>query len=84
MPAQGESPAGAPRAPRIWSVGGGKGGVGKSVVTSSLAAALAGLGRRCVVIDGDLGGANLHTLLGAARPRLTLAHFMSGEVASLA
>jgi flagellar biosynthesis protein FlhG len=84
MPAQGEPPAGAPRTPRIWAVGGGKGGVGKSVVTSSLAAAMAGLGRRCVVIDGDLGGANLHTLLGAARPRLTLAHFMTGEVETLA
>jgi flagellar biosynthesis protein FlhG len=82
MPAQVQAPV--PRTPRIWSVGGGKGGVGKSVVTSSLAAALAGLGRRCVVIDGDLGGANLHTLLGAARPKLTLAHFMSGEVDTLA
>jgi flagellar biosynthesis protein FlhG len=70
--------------PRIWAVGGGKGGVGKSVVTSSLAAAMAGLGRRCAVIDADLGAANLHTLLGASRPRLTLSHFLSGEVESLA
>jgi flagellar biosynthesis protein FlhG len=84
MPAQGERPAGAPHTPRIWAVGGGKGGVGKSVVTSSLATAMAGLGRRCVVIDGDLGGANLHTLLGAARPKLTLSHFMTGEVETLA
>ena len=70
--------------PRIWAVGGGKGGVGKSVVTSSLAAAMAGLGRRVAVIDADLGAANLHTLLGAARPRVTLSHFLSGEVDSLA
>src|SRR5262245_40432424 len=70
-------------APRIWAVGGGKGGVGKSVVTSSLAAAMAGLGRRVAVIDADLGAANLHTLLGAARPRVTLSHFLSGEVESL-
>src|SRR5215510_11016694 len=72
------------RAPRIWAVGGGKGGVGKSVVTSSLAAAMAGLGHRVAVIDADLGAANLHTLLGVARPRLTLSHFLTGEVGALA
>jgi flagellar biosynthesis protein FlhG len=71
-------------APRIWAVGGGKGGVGKSVVASSLAAAIAGTGRRCAVIDADLGGANLHTLLGVSRPGRTLSHLLNGEVASLA
>jgi flagellar biosynthesis protein FlhG len=81
MPAPSESLAGAPR---VWAVGGGKGGVGKSVVTSSLATAMAGLRRRVAVIDVDLGAANLHTLLGAARPRVTLSHFLSGEVDSLA
>jgi flagellar biosynthesis protein FlhG len=65
-------------------VGGGKGGVGKSVVAASLAAAMAGTGRRCAVIDVDLGGANLHTLLGVSRPRRTLSHLLTGEVASLA
>jgi flagellar biosynthesis protein FlhG len=70
--------------PRIWAVGGGKGGVGKSVVASSLAAAIAGTGRRCAVIDVDLGGANLHTLLGVSRPRRTLSHLLTGEVGSLA
>ncbi len=71
-------------APRIWAVGGGKGGVGKSVVTSSLAAAMAASGRRCAVIDADLGGANLHTLLGVSRPRYSLSHLLTGDVASLA
>jgi flagellar biosynthesis protein FlhG len=71
-------------APRIWAVGGGKGGVGKSVVASSLAAAIAGTGRRCAVIDADLGGANLHTLLGVSRPGRTLSHLLTREVASLA
>jgi len=70
--------------PRIWAVGGGKGGVGKSIVSSSVAAAIAGTGRRCAVIDADLGGANLHTLLGVARPRRTLSHLLTGEVSSLA
>ena len=36
------------------------------------------------MIDADLGGANLHTLLGVAPPRRTLSHFLSGEVKSLA
>jgi flagellar biosynthesis protein FlhG len=65
-------------------VGGGKGGVGKSVVAASLAAAIAGTGRRCAAIDADLGGANLHTLLGVSRPRRTLSHLLTGEVGSLA
>jgi flagellar biosynthesis protein FlhG len=77
------APAQLAAGPRIWAVGGGKGGVGKSVVISSLACALAGLGRRCALVDLDLGGANLHTLLGTSRPRRTLSHFMDGEVGSL-
>jgi flagellar biosynthesis protein FlhG len=71
-------------AARIWAVGGGKGGVGKSVVTASLAAAMAASGRRCAVVDADLGGANLHTLLGVSRPRYTLSNLLTGDVASLA
>ncbi len=75
--------------PRVWAVGGGKGGVGKSVVTANLAIALAARGPRarglrCVVIDADLGGANLHTLLGMPNSPHTLADFLSGKVASLA
>jgi flagellar biosynthesis protein FlhG len=71
-------------APRILAVGGGKGGVGKSLVSANLAAALAASGRRCVVIDADLGGANLHTLLGVARPRYSLSHLLAGDVSALA
>src|SRR5215468_3596782 len=70
-------------APRIWAAGGGKGGVGKSVVSSSLAAAIAGSGRRCAVIDADLGSANLHTLLGVSQPRYSLSHLLTGDVASI-
>lgn len=70
-------------APCIWAVGGGKGGVGKSVITSNLAIALANRGRRCVVIDVDLGGANLHTLLGMRRPQRSLAHFFRTGAESL-
>ncbi len=72
-----------PGGPRVWAVGGGKGGVGKSVVTASIAMALGRRGQRCVVVDLDLGGANLHTLLGLRPPVLTLSHFLAGEVSSL-
>jgi flagellar biosynthesis protein FlhG len=34
-------------------------------------------------VDADLGGANLHTLLGVSRPRLTLGDFFAGRVAQL-
>jgi len=69
--------------PRIFAVGGGKGGVGKSIVASNLALALAATGQRTAVVDLDLGGANLHTLFGLARPRATLADFVRGEVSEL-
>lgn len=71
------------RVPRIWAVGGGKGGVGKSVVASSLAVALARSGVRCVAVDADFGAANLHTLLGISEPRWLLRHFLGGEVQNL-
>jgi flagellar biosynthesis protein FlhG len=45
-------------------VASGKGGVGKSVLAANLAIALAELGKTTVLADLDLGGANLHTLLG--------------------
>lgn len=69
--------------PRIWAVGGGKGGVGKSFTSVNLAVRLAGSGRRVVLIDGDLGGANLETLLGCPRPAHTLSHFFARNVADL-
>jgi hypothetical protein len=64
--------------------GGGKGGIGESFVSANLAAALAAAGRRCVAIDADLGGANLHTLLGVSRPRDSLSHLLAVDVPSLA
>jgi flagellar biosynthesis protein FlhG len=70
-------------APRIFAVGGGKGGVGKSIVASNLALALAATGQRVAVVDLDLGGANLHTLFGISRPRATLADFVRGDVTEL-
>ena len=69
--------------PTIWAVASGKGGVGKSVLSSSLAVALAQTGPRTVAVDLDLGGANLHTLFGCERARHTLADFVRGRIDAL-
>lgn len=69
--------------PRLWAFGGGKGGVGKTLVASSLAVAFARRGRRCVLVDADLGGANLHGVLGLRGSSPTLSEFLSGEVPAL-
>lgn len=70
-------------APLIIAVGGGKGGVGKSVVSANLACAMARLGMRTVAVDVDLGAANLHTLFGIDRPGATLQALVDGEISSL-
>lgn len=64
-------------------MGGGKGGVGKSFILSNLAIALARRGNRVVIIDLDLGSANLHTCFGSDIPQKTLTDFFSGRCSSL-
>jgi flagellar biosynthesis protein FlhG len=63
---------------RVIAVSGGKGGVGKSTVSINLGTALAQAGQRVMLLDGDLGLANVDVLLGLA-PRYTLAHVLAGE-----
>lgn len=65
------------RGARIISVGGGKGGVGKSFMVANLAACLARAGHRVIAVDADLEGANLHTCLGAPTPIASLADFVA-------
>ncbi len=68
----------------VISVGGGKGGVGKSSIVANLGAMLA-TGKNCSVgfIDADLGGANLHSCVGVKRPSSGLQDFLAGRVAAL-
>lgn len=66
-----------------WAIGGGKGGVGKSFVTLSLAYWFGRLQRRVIVMDGDLGGANLHTMMGHRIPERTLDDFILRRVEDL-
>ena len=70
--------AGLARPVQVLAVTGGKGGVGKTSVAVNLAAALAGAGKRVVLLDGDLGLANVDVFLGLS-PRYTLQHVLSGE-----
>ena len=67
----------------IWAVGSGKGGTGKSFLTASLGIALAKMGKTVILVDGDLGGANLHTCLGMDPVDASLSDFIQGRVASI-
>jgi len=63
---------------RSMAITSGKGGVGKTNIAANLAVALARKNRRVLLVDGDLGLANLDLLLGVM-PQYTLLHVVSGE-----
>ncbi|MGK7345085.1 MAG: MinD/ParA family protein [Candidatus Nitrospinota bacterium M3_3B_026] len=60
---------------KIIAVSSGKGGVGKTNVSLNLAIALNRMGKKTVVMDADLGLANINILLGA-QPKLTFYHLL--------
>lgn len=68
-----------PREMVLWAVGGGKGGSGKSILSTNLAVCLSWLKQKVVLIDMDLGGSNLHTMLGIEAPHRTLSDFILGK-----
>jgi flagellar biosynthesis protein FlhG len=63
---------------RITAITSGKGGVGKTFVSANLAAALARQGQRVLVLDADLGLANLDVVLNLY-PKLTLHDVFTGK-----
>lgn len=63
---------------RVLSVTSGKGGVGKTCVAVNLAYWLSKMGARVLLLDADLGLANVDVVLGL-RPAFTLEHVLSGE-----
>ena len=63
---------------KVIAVTGGKGGVGKTNLSVNLSVALAEMQRRVVLMDADLGLANVDVLLGL-QARFTLADVLSGE-----
>ncbi len=63
---------------RVIAVTGGKGGVGKTNVAVNLGVAMAGMGRRVMLLDADLGLANIDVVLGL-HAEYNLSHVINGE-----
>ena len=78
MTATAPPPATPPASPRIIAVTSGKGGVGKTFISANLAASLARAGRRVLVLDADLGLANLDVVLNLSA-RITLHDVFTGR-----
>ncbi len=68
---------------KIYPIGSGKGGVGKSFIAASLGVLLAKQGKKVVLVDLDLGGSNLHTLLGIKNPKSGIDSFLYKTVKRL-
>lgn len=62
--------------PLVFSVTSGKGGVGKTNISVNLACCLSQMGKRVVILDADLGLANVDVILGMA-PKLNLFHLFN-------
>ena len=69
-----------PHPVRVIAVTGGKGGVGKTNISVNLAVAMASLGKRVMLLDADLGLANIDVVLGL-HPERDLSHVIRGECA---
>lgn len=63
---------------QVIAVTGGKGGVGKTTIAVNLATVLAQSGKRVLLLDGDLGLANVDVLFGL-HPQYTMAEVVRGE-----
>ncbi|WP_022975053.1 MinD/ParA family protein [Nevskia ramosa] len=63
---------------RVIAVTSGKGGVGKTSVSVNLAVSMALAGRQVMLLDGDLGLANIDVMLGL-QPSYNLAHVLEGK-----
>ncbi len=79
-PAAGSAMPALQRRARIMAVTSGKGGVGKTFLAANLAAALAARGQRVLVLDADLGLANLDVVLNL-HPKVTLHDVFTGKIA---
>lgn len=71
------------RVPVVWAIGGGKGGVGKSIISTLIAFWLSRKGKATVLVDTDLGGSNVHTLMKIKSPARTLNDFITKKHTTL-
>ena len=63
----------------VWTFGGGKGGAGRTLLSTTLGILLAKEERNVVIFDGNLECANAHTALGMRQPPKTLSDFIMGK-----
>ncbi len=63
----------------IWTIAGGKGGVGKSFLCSNLSIDLAQRGNSVVLIDADFGGPNIHTFFGISTSIISVSDFIKSN-----
>ena len=68
---------------KIYPVGGGKGGSGKSFLSANLGVLLAKTGKKVLLVDLDLGSSNLHTILGMKNPKKGLHDFLNKDCRNL-
>jgi flagellar biosynthesis protein FlhG len=68
----------APRPVKVLAIASGKGGVGKTNVTVNLGVALSNLGKEVLLLDADLGLANIDVMLGL-HPQYNLLHVLDGS-----
>jgi len=66
--------------PRVVAIGGGKGGIGKSLVAANVGIFLATIGKRVTLVDGAFGAPNLHLFSGVPRPARSLHEALEGRV----
>ena len=68
---------------QIIAVGGAKGGIGKSTFAANLGIYLSSIGKRTVLVDLDLGGANLHLYLGERFLKYNINDYLNKSVPSI-
>jgi flagellar biosynthesis protein FlhG len=65
---------------RILALGGGKGGIGKSVIASNMALSFIRHGKKVVIVNLDLGSSNTSTILGIKSTKVNITNFIDGKI----
>ena len=68
---------------RLIPIASGKGGVGKSILTANLGITMASMGLKVVLVDLDLGGSNLHSMVGVENSRMGIGGYAHRGVTRL-